>query len=186
MHNFLLFDLQGECQKVPASAATTVRYLCRRKYSAAGKALARIPTAKTALSKGCITTINQEARYFCKTTKYKGLGVFPFKIEDASQELEEKCPILCSYLRAVGSPTGGKRLTPKVYAAAMLLLNTRNNRVNALQKLVALLLWKGQLKSNMFKRLRMFGICASRAVALRTVDVSIKKYDQKLQRWRRQ
>ncbi|XP_072023262.1 uncharacterized protein [Amphiura filiformis] len=76
-------------------------------------------------------------------------------------------------------------MCPKIYAAAMLLLNTRNNRVNCFQKLVALLLWKGQLKSNMFKRLRMFGITASRAVALRTVDVSNKNYDQKLQRWRR-
>ncbi len=87
-------------------------------------------------------------RYFCKTTKHKGSGILPFKLQDAYNEFSSKCPILCAVLQAVtGRISNGLLLVPVIYAAAMILMNSRNRKVNAFQKLVSLLLWKGQLKT---------------------------------------
>ncbi|XP_072013640.1 uncharacterized protein [Amphiura filiformis] len=128
--------------------------------------------------------INQESRYFCQTTKYKGLGMFPFKIADVTKELEEKCPTLCSSLQAIAKP-GSTSVQPRVWAAAMLLLNTRNKNVNAFQKLISILLWKGQLKSQMFRRLRLFGLSIARGTVLNVIDKLAAKYDTKANGWRR-
>ena len=73
-------------------------------------------------------------RYNCKTTKYKGLGVLPFKIEDAYQEFEAKCATLCAFLKAV---VKGDKHRHR-YASAMILTKKRN-KVNSFQKLLSML-----------------------------------------------
>ena len=87
-------------------------------------------------------------RYFCQTTKLKGKDILPFKIGEAYRELKHKCPTICSILNIIIKPAKrGLKSEPRIYAAAMILLQTRNKNVNAFQKLSSLLLWKGKVKT---------------------------------------
>ena len=109
-------------------------------------------------------------RYYSKTTRFKGLGILPFKIQDACEDFKVRCPTLYACLEAV-TKTGTN--PNRLYASAMILLNARNSRINAFQKLTSMLLWKGQLKAKVRMhgkgRVRMLGFMKKSYIQLCTI-----------------
>ena len=71
-------------------------------------------------------------------------GKSSFTVKEAYDDLEKKCPGVCKMLKNVAGP---KANNARILGAASLLLNCRNRRISHFQKLIGLLLWKGQLRS---------------------------------------
>ena len=100
-------------------------------------------------------------RYYVKTTPFKGMGVFPFSIDSLYKDIQQRCPSLCATMLAAVKPSLWATAAPRIVAAASILLQTRSKQCNAFQKLISLLLWKGQCKS--LVSLTIFWYCEQQA-----------------------
>nr|XP_054763564.1 uncharacterized protein LOC129270188 [Lytechinus pictus] len=144
-----------------------------------------------------LSKIKKEAEDVCKVSSKSSFrdsslsAMMSFDIKEQEKELLATAPTLMSVLQTAATPQRSERnvrktkesLTPRVLSSASILLNSRNQNMNANQVVNSLVLKEGAAKKPVFKRLNTKGVCTSYDTALKVQMDYGKNYDEKVRDW---
>ena len=118
-----------------------IRQLATKRFKAAFSSLLKVEKAR--MVEAVIREINAEA-VSLRTSLFRNYPPERLEIAELFAALNNSAPTLASFLQAAAGKK--KNAIPGIVFAAAILLNRRNRRINALQRLVGTLLHQGKAR----------------------------------------
>ncbi|CAG2238189.1 unnamed protein product [Mytilus edulis] len=163
------------------------RAIVMKQYKTALNHLLQIDEVKRDLATTVKKTLDEEAQKLCrlKSSVFKVSNISKFTWRSAISQLENTCPITMDILSTIiGNNKKEKSLkTPRMVTSMGVLLFSRNRRMNTLQAINSVMMYRGHVRTRVYSTFNRAGISNSYKATLGLVDQICENFDMPVKKW---